>query len=63
MSDEPAAYRLPTISITPGVVGGTPCILGTRIPAETLGALVARGLELAEVAEMYGISVEQVRVA
>ena len=36
--DEPA-----TITCTPGVMGGMPCVSGTRVPAETILACINAG--------------------
>lgn len=38
---------------TPGVLGGTPRLAGTRIPAAMVWSLVADGMSAAEIAAFY----------
>lgn len=41
------------ISIDPRIMGGTPCIAGTRIPAAMLVRMVADGMTVAQILEDY----------
>jgi uncharacterized protein (DUF433 family) len=54
----------PRISLTPGVMGGKPCIKGTRIPVDLLLDYLASGESVAALLEGYpGITEEDVRAA
>lgn len=54
----------PRITMTPGIMGGRPCIRGTRITVEALVDHLASGETMAELLEGYpGISEEDVRAA
>ena len=52
------------ISVDPGIMGGVPCIKGTRIPVATVVKLVAQGETPLEVTRHYPhIEVDDVRAA
>lgn len=51
------------IEIDPAVGFGRPRIRGTRVPLDVLFARLAAGLDELQVAEEYGIAVEDVREA
>lgn len=51
------------IAIDPAVGFGRPRIRGTRVPLDVLFARLAAGLDERQVAEEYGIAVEDVRAA
>jgi uncharacterized protein (DUF433 family) len=54
----------PRITMTPGVMGGKPCIKGTRIPVDIIVDYVASGESIAEVLEGYpDLTEEDVRAA
>ncbi len=54
----------PRISMTPGVMGGRPCIKGTRISVETLVDHLASGETMQQLLEGYpGVDEEDVRAA
>lgn len=54
----------PRITQIPGVMGGKPCIKGTRIPVDIIVDYVASGETIAEVLEGYpDITEEDVRAA
>jgi len=54
----------PRITQTPGVMGGKPCIKGTRIPVDVLVDYIASGETIAEVLLGYpDISEEDVKAA
>ena len=53
----------PRISIDPGVCHGKPVVVGTRVPVEALLGAIAGGDDVAQVAEDYGVSAEDVRAA
>ncbi len=44
------------ITVDPSVRFGKPVIKGTRVPAETIVARVASGMNIKEIAEEYGIT-------
>lgn len=41
------------ITVDQGIMGGIPCIRGTRIPVATVAAMLADGLTVAEVITNY----------
>jgi len=51
------------ISIDPNIMMGKPCIKGTRVPIEILLRRLAAGRPVAEIAEDYGITADDVRAA
>ncbi len=51
------------IEIDPGVQHGKPVITGTRVPVHILVGSVAGGMTIQEVAEQYGLDVEDVKAA
>jgi uncharacterized protein (DUF433 family) len=53
----------PGISMDPDVRFGKPCIAGTRIDVATIVGSLAGGDTVEAVAELYRLSVEQVRAA
>jgi uncharacterized protein (DUF433 family) len=54
----------PRITMTPGVMGGKPCIKGTRIPVDIIVDYMASGESIAAVIEGYpDLSEEDVRAA
>ena len=53
----------PRIVVDPNVRFGKPVIKGTRVPAELVVAKLAGGMTTQEVAEEYGINLEDVRAA
>ncbi len=54
----------PRISMIPGVMGGKPCIKGTRIPVDILLDYLASGDTVAALLEGYpGIAEDDVRAA
>jgi uncharacterized protein (DUF433 family) len=54
----------PRITMTPGVMGGKPCIKGTRITVEVLIDHLSAGETVEELMEGYpGITEEDVRAA
>lgn len=44
------------ITVDPSVRFGKPVIKGTRVPADTIVARVASGMNIKEIAEEYGIT-------
>ena len=38
---------------TPGIMGGVPCVLGTRVPAETILASINEGMSVYEILRGY----------
>lgn len=53
----------PRIVVDPEVRFGKPVIQGTRVPVHVVVAKIAGGMGLEEVAEEYGLTVEDVRAA
>lgn len=53
----------PHIVVDPNVRFGRPVIQGTRVPVEMVIAKLAGGMAPSEVAEEYGLSLEDVRAA
>ena len=51
------------IVVDPRVMAGKPVIRGTRITVDTILELLASGMKPEEIAEDYGISLEDVRAA
>ncbi|MCH9038770.1 MAG: DUF433 domain-containing protein [Chloroflexi bacterium] len=47
----------------PGILGGKPCIKGTRISTESLWALHSAGDSIPLIARSYALSKEQVETA
>lgn len=45
--------ELEGISIDPGVMGGKPCITGTRVTVGTIVGLLASGHEVQRILELY----------
>lgn len=41
------------LSMDPGIMGGKPCIRGTRVTVGTLVGLVATGTRAAEILDLY----------
>ncbi|NPA84809.1 MAG: DUF433 domain-containing protein [Crenarchaeota archaeon] len=54
---------LKRIAVDPRVMGGKPVIKGTRITVDLILELLASGMTPEEIAEDYGISVEDVKAA
>jgi uncharacterized protein (DUF433 family) len=48
------------ITVDPSVRFGKPVIKGTRVPADTVVARVASGMDIKEIAEEYGITEKDV---
>ncbi len=44
------------ITVDPSIRFGKPVIKGTRVPADTIVARVASGMNIKEIAEEYGIT-------
>ena|SRR5438067_5214854 len=66
VAEEPVMPRKkhPSISETPGVVGGYPVVAGTRIPVRMIVAMSRDGYDLDYIVAMYPqLSPEQVRAA
>lgn len=53
----------PRIVVDPDIRFGRPVIAGTRVPAELVVAKLAGGMAPQEVADEYGITLEDVRAA
>ncbi|MEI6177935.1 MAG: DUF433 domain-containing protein [Verrucomicrobiota bacterium] len=52
------------IVLDPSVMGGKPCIRGTRVTVGTITGLLASGAETAEILELYPyLSLDDVRAA
>lgn len=51
------------ISLDPAVCHGRPVIRGTRVPVAVLTGSLAGGMSAAEVAEEYGVTVDDVQAA
>ena len=51
------------ICVDPGVRFGKPVINGTRVPVSVIVGQAAAGLSQSEIADEYGISVDDVRAA
>jgi len=51
------------IAASPGVQGGHAVVKGTRVPVHVLVSALADGASIAEVADAYGVTAEQVRAA
>lgn len=56
-------WLLDRIAVNPRVMAGKPVIRGTRVMVDLVLELLAAGMEPEEIAEDYGISVEDVRAA
>ncbi len=54
---------LKRIVVDPKVMGGKPVIRGTRITVDLILELLASGMTPEEIAEDYGISVDDIRAA
>jgi len=54
---------LDRIEVNPGVMAGKPVIKGTRITVDVILKLLADGMRPEEIAEDYGITVDDVRAA
>lgn len=54
----------PVIVSDPGILGGKPCVRGTRLSVEFILELLASGADVAEIAEAYPqLDAEAVRAA
>lgn len=53
----------PNIIVDPQIRFGKPVIKGTRVPVQVLVAKVAGGMRPEQVAEEYGVTLEDVRAA
>ena len=53
----------PGITSTPGVVGGEPCLAGTRIPPWVIRSRFVAGESIAEIVEDMQVSIAQVETA
>lgn len=52
------------ITATPGVVGGTPCIAGTRVPVRSIASFYKQGHQPEEIVQHYEhLSIAQVYAA
>ena len=52
------------ITMDPTIMGGKPCIKGTRITVGTITGLMASGAEIPEILELYPyLTIEDVRAA
>ena len=52
------------ITMDPAVMGGKPCIRGTRVTVGTITGLLASGAEIPEILELYPyLTIEDVRAA
>lgn len=58
-----ARELFPGIVVDPAIRFGKPIIKGTRVPVDLLVGKVASGMGIDEVADEYGVSVEDVRAA
>ena len=58
------ANRHPRISVKPEVMGGKPCIKGTRIPVDLILRYLGNGQSTVDILEAFpGLSVEDVHAA
>ena len=58
------ANRHPRISVKPEVMGGKPCIKGTRIPVDLILRYLGNGRSVEDILEAFpGLTVEDVRAA
>jgi uncharacterized protein (DUF433 family) len=48
-----SAFPPVTITSKPEIMGGTPCVDGTRVPAETIVACINAGMSEAEILSHY----------
>jgi uncharacterized protein (DUF433 family) len=54
----------PLITSDPAILGGKPCVLGTRLSVEFILELIAGGADAEEIARAYPqLSIESVRAA
>lgn len=52
------------VTMDPEVMGGKPCIRGTRVTVGTITGLLASGAEIPEIIELYPyLTIEDVRAA
>lgn len=49
----PGSVRIERVTVDHRVMGGVPCIRGTRIPVVTVVAMLADGMTLAEIVADY----------
>jgi uncharacterized protein (DUF433 family) len=58
------ARQHPRIAVDPNVMGGKPCIKGTRIPVDLILRYLGDGQSVAAILEAFpGLAVEDVRAA
>jgi len=56
--------QLDRVTMDPEVMGGKPCIRGTRVTVGTVTGLLASGAEIPEILELYPyLTIEDVRAA
>lgn len=56
--------QLDRVTMDPEVMGGKPCIRGTRVTVGTITGLLASGAEIPEILELYPyLTIEDVRAA
>ena len=56
--------NLNRVTMDPAVMGGKPCIRGTRVTVGTITGLLASGAEIPEILELYPyLTIEDVRAA
>jgi uncharacterized protein (DUF433 family) len=51
--------RIERVTVDHGIMGGVPCIRGTRIPVATVVAMLADGMTVAEIVADYPQLVEE----
>lgn len=55
---------VPVIASDPAIVGGKPCVLGTRLSVQFILELIASGADEVEIVESYPqLSIDSVRAA
>ena len=56
--------KLHRVTMDPAVMGGKPCIRGTRVTVGTITGLLASGAEIPEILDLYPyLTIEDVRAA
>jgi len=56
--------KIERITMDPSVMGGKPCIRGTRVTVGTMMGLLASGAEIPEILELYPyLTMEDIRAA
>ena len=56
--------QINTVTLDSSVMGGKPCIRGTRVTVGTITGLLASGAEIPEILELYPyLAIEDIRAA